>query len=103
VGAGGWVSIIYSLGRKAHCAFGAACSFSVKLLLALSASFCWIRPLRFSAAKTRWDREHAFEACHRRQGGAGATLTEAAEGLLLAAVGGLLVLELACLTRQHRL
>ena len=47
-----------SLGRKAHCAFGAACSSSAKPLLALAASFCWIRPLRFSAAKTRWDREH---------------------------------------------
>ena len=47
-----------SLGRKAHCASGAACSLSVEPLLALAASFCWIRPLRFSAAKARWGREH---------------------------------------------
>ena len=65
----GWVGlearVARSLGHKAHCAFGAADSSSVKPLLALAASFCWIRPLRFSAAKTRYDREH------RRHGVAG--------------------------------
>ena len=54
-----------SHGRKAHCAFGAACSLSIEPLLALATSFCWIRPLRFSAAQARWGREHL------RHGGAG--------------------------------